>query len=59
MIPKIKRTETLPRRERRSGREKRRRLHTWHINARIEKIIATIVTSMVTPKKSVGIYIQR
>jgi hypothetical protein len=57
MVPSRKTTKALPRRERRSGKERIRRQQPLHINARIQATIVTIVISMVILKISVGSYI--
>jgi hypothetical protein len=58
VVPNRKTTKMLPRRGRRSGKERTRRQQPLHISARIQTTTATIVISMVTLKISVGSYIQ-
>jgi predicted sulfurtransferase len=50
VVPRRKTTKMLPRRERRSGKERTRRQQPLHISARIQTTIVTIVISMVTSK---------
>ena len=53
VVQNRKSVKMLPRRGRRNGREKRRRLHPQHISARIQKSIVTTTTLMDTLKTSV------
>jgi hypothetical protein len=48
----------IPRRGRRSGKEKTRKPQLLHISARIQTTISTIVILMITLKINVGRYIQ-
>jgi hypothetical protein len=57
VVPNRKTTKMLPRRGRRSGKERTRRQQPLHISARIQTTTTTIVILMVTPKISVGSYI--
>jgi hypothetical protein len=58
VVLNIKITKKLPRRGKRSGNGKPRRLQPMPISSRIQATTATIVILMVTPKKNVGNYIQ-
>jgi len=57
MVPNRKTTNMLPRRRRRSGKERRSKKQTLHIGARIQTTTATSVISMVTLEIRVGSYI--
>jgi hypothetical protein len=50
VVPSRKTTKMLPRRERRSGKERTRRQQPLHINARIQTTTVTIVILMVTQR---------
>ena len=58
MVPSINMTKMLPSREKISGKERIRRQQPLHIKEIIQTTTATIVILMVTPKISVGSYIQ-
>jgi hypothetical protein len=55
VVPSKKTTNMLPRKERRTRKERKRRQQPLHISARIPK---TIVISMLMPKISFVSYIQ-
>jgi hypothetical protein len=53
VVPSKNTTKTLPRSERKNGKERTRRQQSLHINARTQTTIVIIVISMVTLKKNI------
>jgi len=57
VVPNKNTTKMLPRKGRRSGKERRGRQQPLYISARIQTTTATTIISMATPNINVGICI--